>query len=285
MAATGRSPINWRCALREPATRSPRSLTARPCWICAPRFPRRQTGRRKRRLRILSVDSALIGARLTDFSHHVTDARRAGDRPDSSPLLAGLLEGGHRLSPPVWQGAFLNNGRDAVADEIVKTMTAAGYSDGDRPLPGSSRPRASGSRTSPYVNRMRLSWQKMREPVIARFPRAPGLPANAHSYTRGVDEAYVTDAYHSLSIEGYCVLPDLIERVRRGTWDPDGNEQDREQRDAMAARGISGFFMPCSRASPESSRARIPGRSHERTTGRGTRDVRAERDRRPAQAS
>ena len=61
-------------------------------------------------------------------------------------------------------------------------------------------------------------------------------------YMRGVDEAYVTDAYHSLSIEGYRVSPDLIERVRRGTWDPDGNEQDREQRDAMAARGYFRAF-------------------------------------------
>jgi fido (protein-threonine AMPylation protein) len=54
---------------------------------------------------------------------------------------------------------------------------------------------------------------------------------------KDVAEAYVTDAYHSLSIEGYRVSTDLIERVRRGTWNPDGNEQDREQRDAMAARG------------------------------------------------
>jgi hypothetical protein len=27
-------------------------------------------------------------------------------------------------------------------------------------------------------------------------------------------DAYVTDAYHSLSIEGYRVTPELIERVR-----------------------------------------------------------------------
>jgi len=38
---------------------------------------------------------------------------------------------------------------------------------------------------------------------------------------------YVTDAYHSLSIEGYQVSPQLIEQVRRGHWDPDINEDDR----------------------------------------------------------
>jgi Fic family protein len=52
-----------------------------------------------------------------------------------------------------------------------------------------------------------------------------------------VNDAYVTDAYHSLSIEGYRVTRELIERVRSGTWNPEANEGDREQRNAMAARG------------------------------------------------
>ena len=46
-----------------------------------------------------------------------------------------------------------------------------------------------------------------------------------------------TDAYHSLSIERYRVTPELIERVRSGTWNPEENERDRKQRDAMVARG------------------------------------------------
>jgi len=45
------------------------------------------------------------------------------------------------------------------------------------------------------------------------------------------------DAYHSLSIEGYGVSPELIERVRSNTWNPETNEQDRRQRDARAALG------------------------------------------------
>jgi Fic family protein len=48
---------------------------------------------------------------------------------------------------------------------------------------------------------------------------------------------YVTDAYHSLSIEGYRVSPELIERVQSGEWNPDENEDDREHRNALAARG------------------------------------------------
>jgi hypothetical protein len=77
----------------------------------------------------------------------------------------------------------------------------------------------------------------MREPVIERFPKAPGLPRNIDAYMKRVSDAYVTDAYHSLSIEGYRVTRDLIERVRSGTWNPESDEGDREQRNAMAARG------------------------------------------------
>src|SRR6202790_5793751 len=84
--------------------------------------------------------------------------------------------------------------------------------------------------TSPYVNRLRLLWQKMREPVIERFPKAPGPPRNIDAYLKRVNDAYVTDAYHSLSIEGYRVTPAIIERVRSGTWNPEADEGNPEQR-------------------------------------------------------
>jgi membrane carboxypeptidase/penicillin-binding protein len=48
---------------------------------------------------------------------------------------------------------------------------------------------------------------------------------------------YVTDAYNSLSIEGYRVSPELIEPVRSGDGNPDSDEDDRQCRDALAARG------------------------------------------------
>ena len=48
--------------------------------------------------------------------------------------------------------------------------------------------------TSPYVNWIKLLWQKMRGPVIEAFPHAPGLPRNKAAYMKSVEEAYVTDA-------------------------------------------------------------------------------------------
>jgi hypothetical protein len=58
-----------------------------------------------------------------------------------------------------------------------------------------------------------------------------------------VEKVYVTDAYHSLSIEGYRVSAELIERVRTGAWNPDDNKHDREHRNALAARGYFDAFQ------------------------------------------
>jgi Fic family protein len=97
--------------------------------------------------------------------------------------------------------------------------------------------------TSPYVNRIRILWQRMRGPVIESFPEAPGRPGNRAGYLKRVEEAYVADAYHSLSIEGYRVTPDLIRKVRSGKWNPDANKLDRETGNAMAARGYWQAFQ------------------------------------------
>ena len=77
----------------------------------------------------------------------------------------------------------------------------------------------------------------MREDIIKHFPEPPGIPNESEAYLKQVDEIYVSDAYHSLSIEGYRVDEQLIERVRSGEWNPDQIEADKQNRDAMAARG------------------------------------------------
>jgi len=193
----------------------------------------------KERLRIFSLESALIVCSPNYFPSHSTDVRAVLPMiRDASGLLARLLEGGHTVIAGRLAGAFRNIGRDRIADDIVRTMSAAGYDVRENDLFTDKPSLVIRTReTSPYVNRIRLLWQKMREPVIGRFPKAPGLPRNIEAYMKRVNDAYVTDAYHSLSIEGYRVTRELIERVRSGTWNPESNEGDREQRNAMAARG------------------------------------------------
>jgi fido (protein-threonine AMPylation protein) len=190
-------------------------------------------------LRLFSVPAALIASSPALFEHKPTDARAAlANIRDASEVLNRLLERGHSKIAGRLAGAFRNIGRDRIADDIVHTMRAAGY-DVREQDPFASRinlvlPRRE---VSPYAGRIRLMWQQMRGAVIERFPTPPRQPTNTRAYLKHVQDVYVTDAYHSLSIEGYRVSPALIERVRRGAWNPDVEEQDRDQRNALAARG------------------------------------------------
>ena len=189
-------------------------------------------------IRMLSLPSSLIHSSPAIFSKDPTDARTAlAMIRDSSEVLGLLLDGGHSTIAGRLAGAFRNIGQEKIANEIVKTMQAAGYDIRETDPFENKTPIKITRGISPYVNRIRLMWHEMREVVIKHFPEAPGLPKNHKKYMKLVDEIYVTDAYHSLSIEKYRVTPELIDRVRSGEWDMAKNEGDKKQRDAMAARG------------------------------------------------
>lgn len=196
-------------------------------------------------LRLFTLPAALVACSARFYAQNPTDARAAlGMMRDASDILPRLLEGGHSTIAGRLAGAFRNIGRAGIADEIVATMRAAGYDVRENDPFEAPAPMLLGAReTSPYVNRVRLMWQEMREPVIARFPKAPGLPRDIQAYLKRVEDVYVNDAYHSLSIEGYRVNRELIERVRAGNWNPDVNEDDRNQRNALAARGYWQAFQ------------------------------------------
>lgn len=190
-------------------------------------------------LRLFSPEAALIACSPRFFSSKPTDVRAVLlTLRDASSLLRRLLEGGHSTIAGRLAGAFRNCGRERIADDIARTMTAAGYEIRESdPFADKPEPIFSARETSPYVHRIQLMWQKMRDPVLEVFPEAPGRPRAVQAYLKRTNEAFVTDAYHSLSIEGYQVSRELIERVRSGAWNPDANPLDREQRNAMAARG------------------------------------------------
>ncbi|MFH0727758.1 MAG: Fic family protein [Pseudomonadota bacterium] len=190
-------------------------------------------------LRLYTLPAALLECAPGFYRHQSTEARTAlAMVRDASDILSHLLAGGHSTIAGRLAGALRNIGRERMADDIVKTMRAAGYTIRvDDPFANADAAVPSPREISPYVNRLKLMWEMMRTPVIERFPAAPGLPEQPERYLEHVEEIYVTDAYHSLSIEGYRVNPGLIERVRSGNWDPDDNDADRTQRDTLAARG------------------------------------------------
>jgi hypothetical protein len=86
-------------------------------------------------------------------------------------------------------------------------------------------------------------WQQMRQAAIHGFPEAPGRPNDIDGYMKRVEDVYLTDAYHSLSIEGYRVSVELIDRVRRGGWNPENDERDRDVSNGLAARGYWQAFQ------------------------------------------
>lgn len=191
-------------------------------------------------LRLVELPAAMVAASPTLFVQNAMAVHVAlGSLPDASDLLRILLDGPHPSVAGRLAGGFRAIGRAALADEIVGAMRSAGHGVNEvnpfeKPLPSLQ---SGGRPESPYVERLRLMWAKMRDGVIAAFPRAASAPTDIDALLEDVEARYVTDAYHSLSIEGYRVTATLIEKIRDGHWNPDGDEKDRETRDAMAARG------------------------------------------------
>lgn len=85
-------------------------------------------------------------------------------------------------------------------------------------------------------------WQGWRDDILELFPSPPGLPDAIDDYMHGVDERSVSDAYHSLSIEGYQVSEELIARILHHGWNPDDDDRDGSDRNALAARGYHQAF-------------------------------------------
>ena len=214
-------------------------------------------------IRAFSLPAALIACPARFFRQNPVDARAAlALVPDASALLRRLLDGGHggtvagRLA-----AAFRSIGRERVADDIAEAMRAADFSVRERdPFETPAPALALRRDASPVAQRIRLMWDTMRGPVLDHFPAPPERRGGVDAVLEGFDRLYATDAYHSLSIEGYRVSPALIERVRGGAWNPARSEEDRAHRDALAACAATGrHIRPCAAASAGCSGESPPG--------------------------
>jgi hypothetical protein len=199
----------------------------------------------KNGLRLFSPSAALAKVPESFFRRQSIEAQLAlGGLRDASDLLRVLLTGGNSVKAGVIAGALHRIGRTELGDEIVKAMKAAGYDARESdPFEPAQTFGILPVAVSPIVARMQAMWRSMRDVVGENFPEAPGLPEDKDSYLESVEAIYKSDAYHSLSIEGYSVTPALIERVQQGSWDPGHHEEDRKNRDALAARGYWQAFQ------------------------------------------
>jgi len=201
-------------------------------------IPKTASTKIKNHVKVMTVVYALVNSTENTFRNNKIALRTVlAQISDVSELLEALIAGSHSVIAGRIAGAFINISRKNLADQIVKTMKAADYTIrikdpfiDEAPIKLSFRDR------SPYVNRLKLMWHNMRTEVLNVFPEAPGIPSNKSVYLKTLKEIYITDAYHSLSIENYKVNTTLIEKVKSGKWNIE-HEADKAQRDAMAARG------------------------------------------------
>ena len=210
-------------------------------------------------INLYTLPAALINSHPNFFSQYPIDARVAlSIVKDSSEILRKLLDNGHSKIAGRLAGAFRNIGRDRIADDIIQTMKSAGYNIRESDPFKDNLPSILSTReVLPYVNRIKLMWQEMRQSVIDNFPKSPGLPTNVEAYLKKVEDIYVTDAYHSLSIEGSRVTPELIDKVRFGQWNLHSDNNDSEHKNAMAARGYWQAFQAVQESIKRSLVARI----------------------------
>ncbi|MGH8132023.1 MAG: Fic family protein [Steroidobacteraceae bacterium] len=204
----------------------------------------------KNGLRIFNLPAALIACAPGQFTDHPDDLRAAlAMVAEASDILRRLLGGGRTVVAGRLAGGFRNIGRNEIADQILRAMRAAGHMVRESD-PFNDRPTIAFAvrETSPYVNRLKLLWASMRAPALQAFPAPPRPRGDAAAYLKQVDELYAADAYNSLSIEGYRVSEALIERVRSGNWNPDNDDNDRQNRNALAARGYWQAFQRVKRS-------------------------------------
>lgn len=192
-------------------------------------------------LNIYPLEEAIVNASPSYFKHEEISARTCLSMVmDVTGFLRLLAENGNTTRAGRLAGAFRNNGQAAFADEILTVLRDFGYRIIETDPFTTTSQIPFHRETSPYSSRIRQMWAAMREDVITNFPAPPSKDIDVKAYMENVDEKYIDDAYHSLSIEGYQVSKELIDKVRSGNWQPD--DADKEHKRALVARGYFQAF-------------------------------------------
>lgn len=182
-------------------------------------------------VRTLTLEASLVSASPQLWITDPTTMEVAlGQLLDSTGILKVLANGGHSVIAGRIAGALNAVGRPALANEIVEFMTSIGYK---VPIsnPFLEPPRQFTRQESPYCGRIRIMWEKMRKDVLEVWDKPLFDKPNKENYLKDAEDRYVEDAYNSLSIEGYKVTTELIEKVARG------EETSATDDNAMAAKG------------------------------------------------
>lgn len=202
----------------------------------------------KNKLQLMPVSMALCRATKSFFQRQPMNAKIALFMlQDPSELTRHLLQGGMVQAAGRLAGACRQIGREDFTQAIIHTMKTAGFAViEENPFDQSQMMNTQkyGQRIiSPYNARIINMWEMMRDDVIKNFPKRKPTTASTQTIIQHIEDIYINDAYNSLSIEGYKVSKSLIEKIKTGEWNPDHNESDLQQRNALAAKGYYFAFL------------------------------------------
>lgn len=162
-------------------------------------------------------------------------------------LSRALLDQNTQLSSSRVVGAYKAMSFNKEADRLEKDLDSIGISiKSDNPFDKSKIIfNNSMKANTPAALRVEGLIKQMRDTVIEIFPPEV-VEQKVKSTLQTIERIYKEDAYHSLSIEGYQVTEELIEKVTQNSFRPGLNEEDKSQRDALAAKGYYDCFKSVS---------------------------------------
>ena len=193
-------------------------------------------------IRVMPLPTALCRVTPQYFRANPVNAEIALNLVNEGDLSRVLIAGRNTRAASRLMGAYRFIGNEERVNRIkqdmrvsVSRISPTNPFDTEKPLLG-NQPRL----RSPQTGRLQAMWANMRPVIVDRFPRIE-LQIDAETWLTSMEDIYQHDAYNSLSIEGYRVTPQIIERVRNGDWNPE-REGDREHVAAMAAKGYFDAF-------------------------------------------
>jgi fido (protein-threonine AMPylation protein) len=158
-------------------------------------------------------------------------------------------------------GAYRFLGQNNMAEDLQKELLDVGIiAHPKNPFETETSLLTNVTSTSPHALRIHAMWKEMREVIIAHFPEPPKNPKKYEQFLDEISEKYTQDAYNSLSIEGYKVSNELIEKVKKAKWKPDLDPEDRQLRDSLAARGYYEAFESVKESVKQILNGKSPGK-------------------------
>ncbi|NOI65185.1 Fic family protein [Vibrio sp. 99-8-1] len=198
-------------------------------------------------VRVLSLEYALASLAPSVYRLNPLPVQIAIGQSDVNEVAAALIESTNLNSAKRLVGAYKECGRKADSRKLKTMIEAAGFDtiQSENPFDAPLIDIGNHSQQAPAAIRVRMLWAKLRDSVESTFNEVKfgdffETPLN--QIVESMDKLYVSDAYHSLSIEGYVVSEDLIEKVAKGEWNAETIEADKKHKDALAARGYYEAF-------------------------------------------